>query len=128
MAMYDPTILAKFADQLYSEAASIIVRFTLLGFLGGGVIGLGTGVTDGFRHMDTTMGVAAVFAVIAGLLGYFAGSARAFALKVQAQQLLCQLQIEVNTRSAGAQVQAAYSPAQAAYPPPHYPQGGQLAR
>jgi len=88
MIEYDARIIYQFADALYRQARSIVLTYTLIGFLLGGV--------GGFV-------VAAEFAAIAGalilgLLGYVVGQQRAFQLKLQAQIALCQVRIEENTR------------------------------
>lgn len=94
MTQYDPTIIYKFADRLYNTAQQIIVTYTVIGVLLGGIIGFAVG--RGF-------GITALLgAIILGALGYFLGHQRAFQLKLQAQTALCQAKIEENTRMGGA--------------------------
>jgi hypothetical protein len=82
---YDPAIIQKFADKLYSQANTIVSVWTFLGAVVGGACG----------HV---LGNAAVGAVIIGALGFAIGMQRACLLRLQAQVALCQKQIEENTR------------------------------
>ena len=89
---YDPAVIQKFADKLYSQANTIIFVWTLLSL----AVGAGVGYNLGDRSTQTTY--ALVGAIILGLLGFAIGTARAFLLKLQAQVALCQKKIEENTR------------------------------
>lgn len=95
---YDPRLIQMMADNLYSEADSIIFVYTVLGALFGGFIGyLGAQVTTNL----TAQGVATVVgAVVFGLFGLLVAQARAFTLRLRAQEALCQMSIEANTRRA----------------------------
>src|SRR5947208_1186404 len=91
MVQYDPTIIYKFAERLYSSAQQAIAIFTIIGVLIGG--GAGFSLGRGF-------GVAALLgAVVVGAIGYVLGNQRAFQLRLQAQLALCQAKIEENTRT-----------------------------
>jgi hypothetical protein len=94
---YDPDVIQAFANALYRQAAAIIAGATLLCLLGGFAAGafFGSGSTKG----------AWVFAgaLFGGLIGFFAGRAKAFALKLLAQTALCQMHIEKNTRKGRAE-------------------------
>jgi hypothetical protein len=95
MADYDPQILQKFADKLYSQAGSEIAAWTILGFLVG-VIG---GAAVGSALARDYLGACVLgFGLIAALIGLLIGRGRAFHLKLEAQRTLCQLQVEKNTR------------------------------
>lgn len=91
---YDPDIIDRFAEELYSRASMIVIWTTatwaVIGLFAGGVVG------------ETFLGGALLPMVIgaagAGFLGYRRGEEKAFALKLQAQTALCQVQIERNTR------------------------------
>ena len=94
MADYDPKILQKFADRLYSQATTTMVGYSLLGLLIGAIGGaiLGTVLARGAHGADTQSVVQrlAVFGLLIGLLfGIAAGSAKAFWLKLEAQRTLC---------------------------------------
>ena len=97
MALYESTVIHTFADRLYQQASRIVAQYVVMGLLIGGGIGLAFGLAA--RLNSTAMlVVAGVGAVIASAIGYSIGDQKAFALKLMAQQALCQLQIEYNTR------------------------------
>jgi uncharacterized membrane protein (Fun14 family) len=99
MAEYDPQILQKFADRLYSQAATEIASCTVLGFLVGAVAGYALAkVAAGTVANDYVGACALVVGLIAALVGVLIGRGRAFHLKLEAQRTLCQLQTEKNTR------------------------------
>ena len=95
MAEYDPQILQKFADRLYSQAAGVIAPLAIAGFLIGAVAGGAVGSAIAKQLIGTLM---LVGGIIAGLIGWQIGRERAFHLKLEAQRTLCHLQIEKNTR------------------------------
>lgn len=87
---YDPELIQKLADKLYSQAKTAIWLSTLVGFIAGGSIGFSA------SHGS---GVGAIIGIVLGaVVGYIIGQSRAFSLRVQAQIALCQRQIELNTR------------------------------
>jgi len=86
-----------FAVKLYARANGIIATYTLLGLIVGVVAGLFIETALGTGNAMVVVGIAAVLFAI---MGYVIGSGRAFLLKFQAQQALCQRQIEINMRSA----------------------------
>ena len=91
---YDPKVIEAFAEAMYKEAERIAVSSAILWGLGAAIlIGVAT----------TMLGSASLFLVLAGgagagFLGYKRGEAKAFALKLEAQTALCQVQIERNTK------------------------------
>lgn len=89
MVSYDPNVIQEFADKLYARADAIVVGWTAVGALAGFVLGslMGGG------------GTRIVLIFLAGAIGYAVGMQRAFLLKLQAQQALCQVEIERNTRT-----------------------------
>jgi len=95
MAEYDPQIVQKFADRLYSQAAGIIGLSAVLGFLIGTVAGGAVGNATAKQGTGTYI---LIGGIIATLIGWLIGRERAFHLKLEAQRALCQLQIEKNTR------------------------------
>ena len=85
---YDSKILQTFADRLYSQAQSVVIICVVIGILVGGGGGYaGAGIVGAIAG-----------AVIIGALGFVIGFSIAFQLKLKAQMLLCQKQIEENTR------------------------------
>jgi hypothetical protein len=89
MIQYDPNVIYQFAARLYSSAQQIIITYTAIGAILGGVVGFAL-LRGGI--------MALVGAVILGGIGYALGTQRAFQLKLQAQIALCQAKIEENTR------------------------------
>ncbi|HEY6177388.1 MAG TPA: hypothetical protein VIX73_23185 [Kofleriaceae bacterium] len=96
MVAYDEQVLQKFAAQLYRQALQVVITSTLVGVL----LGAGVGwLLVNLRPMLVSHSVAiAGLAILFGLAGYSSGQAKAFMLRVQAQTLLCNAQIERNTK------------------------------
>lgn len=99
MAQYDEKVIEQFAEQLYSEAASLVksttTKWTFLGLLGGLIGGAAMENWNG----PTYAAIGAVLGgVLCGAIGYNTSTRRVFSLKLQAQTALCQAQIERNTR------------------------------
>ena len=92
---YDPNIIVTFAERLYQQARTIVVKCALLG----GLVGVAAGGTILFTDNNGTP-LALALVVVCTLVGAAIGQARGFTLRLQAQTALCQLQIEVNTRGA----------------------------
>lgn len=98
---YDPKILQACADSLYRQARWIIittaVKYGALAFvLFWIVIGLRSQVAH--ENENTLLLLSLLLTGIAIYLGVSAGRTKAFALKLQAQQVLCQMRIEENTQ------------------------------
>lgn len=93
MAHYDPEIIKQYADLLYQKAERVILGPTIAL----GLMGLGMGLI--LRAIGAGSGMLALFlAGGGGFAGWQISQAQAFQLRLQAQQALCQLQIEINTR------------------------------
>lgn len=107
MAQYDPSIIQRNADRLYTQATVMIVTSTIFGAIFGG--GLGYGLVAFFENLgnrnfewlplsgNVITGILAG-ALLLGFLSFLGGQQRSFMLKLQAQIALCQLRIEENTR------------------------------
>ena len=93
MVVYDPKIILAFAEALYRRAASIVATYTVLGTL----VGAGLGGAVGSQGDRGLIGMA-IGAVVFGAVAFGIGQQKAFALRLQAQVALCQVQIEANTR------------------------------
>jgi hypothetical protein len=91
---YEPKVIEEFAASLYAQADSIIVGYSLLGVLVGGAGGYVVGMLPWFSTIATVFGF-----LLGGLVGFVTGKAKAFNLRLQAQQALCQVRIEANTRA-----------------------------
>lgn len=94
MATYDASVIITFTDKLYSQAASIVAIYTVIGVLAGAAFGGGIGSAAHLPWVVVALGGAAVVGVAAFQLG----QQKAFSLRLQAQVALCQVQIEANTR------------------------------
>ncbi len=94
MTNYDPSILQKFVDKLYSQARSVVATTALFLAVIGGVAGYLYSASS-FQIGDSYIIGGIVFG---GLIGAAIGQQRAFKYKLEAQRLLCQMQIEKNTK------------------------------
>lgn len=84
---YDENIIHECADKLYSSASRAVGGCIFIGILIGAIIG-------SIKSADF-----AIIGIIIGLIiGWFYGAHKAFQYRIQAQVLLCQAQIEKNTR------------------------------
>jgi uncharacterized integral membrane protein len=101
MADYDEQILMQFADQLYSQARAIVISTAVLygliamfvGFVGSAAMAAAN------PRLEVPIGaVTGVVTILGVLIGVSVGNRRAFHLRLEAQRLLVQLQIERNTR------------------------------
>ena len=108
---YDADILQTYADDLYKQARYIVItttiRYGLLTFLVLTVLSaiLSTYISRGPRATDegSSLVLAVLIITLIGIaVGISEGRKKAFELKLKAQQLLCQRQIEINTRSLNA--------------------------
>lgn len=89
---YEPQVIVTYARQLYAEARSIVLRYLLMGFALGWVVGYAV-------SLPTNSGELMWFIMLGGGgIGGVVGRSKAFALKLRAQEVLCQLMIERNTR------------------------------
>jgi uncharacterized membrane protein len=99
---YDAKILQDYADDLYKQAHNIIVQ-TATKY--GAIMFLLSAVGAIFLAAQFNAGgLGIVLLIVLTLLGVAVGlsegRSKAFKLKLEAQQLLCQRQIEINTRPA----------------------------
>lgn len=95
---YDPQIIQSFADGLYQRADEIVLMSTIIGAL--------IGAAFGFAVLSVSSSVSGVgmVALLLGIAGggYFGrrrGIAKTFQLKLEAQLALCQVELELNTRT-----------------------------
>jgi hypothetical protein len=102
---YDPQILQDYADDLYAQARFIIVKMALkygcIAFLSSGigcvVIARSIGPGPGALPSDAALTIVVIATILGLWAGVDAGRREAFRLKLKAQELLCQRQIERNT-------------------------------
>jgi hypothetical protein len=101
---YDSQVLQQYADDLYRQAQSIMVwtaiKYGSLVFLLS-LIALSAfnAAQRSASDVSTGLVVVAVLTAVGVVVGVGAGRLKAFNLKLEAQRLLCQLQIEQNTRT-----------------------------
>lgn len=93
MVAYDASIIVTFAEKLYEQADRVVLTYTI----GGALIGASLGLAIGIRLQNAGL-IASVGAVFVGAMAFIVGQQKAFALRLQAQTALCQVQIESNTR------------------------------
>ena len=92
---YDSSVIVKSAEKLYSAAAATVLACTLLLGLVGAAVGAGV---FGLVAREAAVFGAVLGGLVFGAMGYLVGTQRAFTMRLQAQQALCQVQIELNTR------------------------------
>jgi len=106
LTAYDPLLLKSYADRLYQQARMIAVT-TAVRYLAG--MFLCSLVPVWFLHATNTalqndqaysigIGASLVLMIVATMVGVERGMNRAFQLKLEAQQILCLVSIEQNTR------------------------------
>jgi hypothetical protein len=102
---YDPEVLQKYAHDLYKQAKVIVfitaIRYGALSFV---LFYLLFGLLSAIPHLlpriplDSVNLILGIIVFLSVCLGINAGRRKSFNFKLQAQQILCQQQIEVNTR------------------------------
>lgn len=93
---YDPAIIQAHAERLYLTAKTIVATYTIFGVLSGASLGYIGAVVAGIKdEAPAVMFASALMAAIAFMVGRW----KSFALRLEAQLALCQLQIEANTRA-----------------------------
>lgn len=97
MIQYDSKVIFQFADRLYKQAAQVVASYAAVG----GLIGLGIGAGAGLmlRAPGGALADGIIVGLFLGAMGYAMGQQKAFELRLQAQQALCQAKIEENTRT-----------------------------
>jgi len=95
---YDPGVLETFADVLYSRAKWIAISSAIVYALAGGLLSfLAFAAVPRLLPPDSVLLTVCIIALISFFVGLEAGNKKAFNLRLQAQQVLCQRQIELNT-------------------------------
>ncbi len=105
MTTYDENILRKYADDLYQQAKWIVVWTAVRYGAGVFLVALIFGIVIGSQQKQLAeeaanqgFGLVLFLTVVGIVAGVDAGRRKAFHLKLQAQEILCQRQIEINTR------------------------------
>ena len=98
MMLYKPNVIQEYAVHLYAKANTIGRNYMILYGLGGGAAALGAAHAWLELPFAGTLLVGFVSALVFLFVGRSAGQSKAFYLRLQAQTVLCQVQIEENTR------------------------------
>ncbi len=107
---FDPSVIEQYAEQLYRKADSVRVGSAVVGAILGVAFGAAPLSPVGeFLPVPSAFGVATVLlgGLVGGFIGYVVGDGRAFRIRLQAQMVLFQVQLERNTAQAAAPPQAA---------------------
>ena len=114
LASYDALVLKSYADKLYQEAKMITLTTTLrylgvmflISFVPIWVLHGTSAALRNDQEYSVAVGVSVFLMFIATMIGVERGMSRAFQLKLEAQQVLCQVAIEQNTRPVSAAIAA----------------------
>ncbi len=97
---YDAAIIETFARGLYRRASRIVLRYALSFALAGfGISQIVYYFLPGRVAANLGWYIVAAITAIFTLIGAAVGNEKAFNLRLQAQLVLCQVQIERNTRA-----------------------------
>ncbi len=97
MPAYDPNMHQKFAETLLLRARRISLVFTAMAAIVGA--GIGIAMPRMVGKPSTALPII-LWTFVLGAFGFVTGKERSFTLSMKAQELLCQKQIEENTRKA----------------------------
>jgi hypothetical protein len=110
VTLYDENILQQYADALYREAQAIVVKTAVtcgvVAFIASALVVGGFSLVQQGPTGDASMlemVVVIILTAAGAMAGVMIGRQKAFKLKLQAQQILCERQIEMNTRALSAQ-------------------------
>lgn len=108
--LYNAEVLQQQADELYREARDVVVltvaKYVVVTLV---VVFVVLALLSKMNPQFPMGGPLALSALVAAGLGISNGRSKSFHLKLEAQKLLCQRQIELNTRPIGAPRQDAKS-------------------
>jgi hypothetical protein len=110
---YDPSIIYNFADRLYARARVMAAQYGVFG----GIFGLICGVAFAASIRADAGPFAVVGAVLLGGLAALVGHDKSFALRLTAQQALCQVKIEEGIRHVAGQTVTHHDASRMAFAP-----------
>ena len=95
MVEYDPQVIQDYADGLYKQSKSITTCYFFIGIFAAIIIfsKISEILMGEFDFLIVAIGV-----FIGGVMGLFAGKNRSMEMQLEAQQALCQVQIQKNTK------------------------------
>ncbi len=96
MVEYDASVITQYVTRLKFKANWAILSHSIVGFIIGLLVGVLFARNLSVALSDLTLIV--IFMTIGILIGYLRGREAAFKIQIQAQQILCQVAIEQNTR------------------------------
>ncbi|MFV8750473.1 hypothetical protein ACNOYE_07965 [Nannocystaceae bacterium ST9] len=97
MPQFDPSVIQTHAQRLYTAANAIVAVYTVFGLLCGATLGYGFAT---LTNVKETAPISLVAGLVVAGLAFAVGQSKSFAMRLEAQSVLCQLQIEANTRAA----------------------------
>ena len=94
MLDYDPKIIQEYAEGLYKQSRSVVTCYFFIGIFASIIVfsQISNLLKGEFDFLIVAIGV-----FIGGIIGLFTGKNRAFEMKLDAQQALCQVSIQQNT-------------------------------
>lgn len=102
MTKYNPAVLQEYADSLYAKAFWATFKCGVTGAIIGIVLAWvlnGISATRvGLSQTSNPDAAMVVFGLVTTLIGVAIGQRRSFEFRLRAQTVLCQMQIERNTR------------------------------
>ena len=102
MIKYDAGVLQEHVERLYRKAAMMAWEWAIGLFLLAGIGSLILVLNFPKANENPGFGVVVAVALLAGFVGWLIGHSAGFKYRLQAQLVLCQMQIEYNTRRVGA--------------------------
>lgn len=117
---FDPTVIERYAQQLYRKSHSVRTGFAFVGAAVGVVFGAApVSPLGSYLPVPGSFGPATILlgGLLGALLGYVVGEGRSFRIQLQAQLMLFQLQLERNTHVLAAPEPAGAPPAPSAEEP-----------
>ncbi|MFP4472764.1 MAG: hypothetical protein ACLFPX_02695 [Candidatus Omnitrophota bacterium] len=114
MAKYEPKFIHDYADGLYKEAKSVVTCHFFIGMFAGMLVFLKVAeiAVGGFDFLIVAIGT-----FIGAVMGYNSGRGRSYEMQLEAQQALCQLNLEQNTRGAAECCSSLEEKSETAVPP-----------
>lgn len=96
MSVYDPKNHQDFVDLLQKRAKRITIVYTIMA----AIVGAGISVAIGYMKLGSaSFGSIALWTAVLAFFGFVMGKERSFKMRLKAQELLCQKQIEENTHT-----------------------------
>lgn len=87
---YDRSVLIKYAARLYRQANMVVLVWLMIGAIAGVILN---------KLLPSRTADPALVIIVGAGIGIVIGISRAFMLKVEAQRILCQVEIETHLES-----------------------------